>query len=235
MRRTAIVTITIALLSVQTACTLRRSPPPKAPDRAPSTAASPDACEWIATPDPGPSWGTPPVNPPRQGSLTLTFGTNLGTIEVQVDRSAAPCTAASLEFLARARFYDGVACHRLVPPLAALQCGDPIGSGYGGPGYRFADENLPGDADPAYLAGDVAMVNTGEPATNGSQFFFVYGPTRPGNSLPGLYTLFGRVTDGLDIIQKVGAAGDDGFFAPSQGGGHPKRRITVESVQVHAA
>ena len=107
----------------------------------------------------------------------------------------------------------------------------PTGEGQGGPGYRFADENLPGDREPAYLEGDVAMANTGESATNGSQFFFVYGPNR----LPGYYTLFGRVTEGLDIIRKVGAAGDDGAFAQNAGGGHPKQRLTFETVLVRAA
>jgi peptidyl-prolyl cis-trans isomerase B (cyclophilin B) len=222
VRRFATFVITIALLVAHAACTAWKSPTLNESERGQSTG--------IPAPTEGPSLGTPPVKASRQGSLTLTFTTNLGVVTVQVDRSAAPCTAASLEFLARERFYDGTRCHRLVVEIAVLQCGDPTGQGQGGPGYRFKDENLP-DRDPAYETGDVAMSNTGESNTNGSQFFFVYAPT----DLPGYYSLFGHVTGGLDLINEVAAAGDDGAFASGAGGGHLKRPFTFNTVQAHTA
>jgi peptidyl-prolyl cis-trans isomerase B (cyclophilin B) len=234
VRRFATFVITVALLVAHAACTAWKAPAVNESERGQSTSipSSPSwvACGWIPAPTEGPSLGTPPVKASRQGSLTLTFATNLGVVTVQVDRSAAPCTAASLEFLARERFYDGTRCHRLVVEIAVLKCGDQAGKGKGGPGYRFADENLP-DRDPAYQAGDVAMSNTGESATNGSQFFFVYAPT----DLPGHYSLFGHVTGGLDLINEVAAAGDDGAFASGAGGGHPKRPFTFNTVQAHTA
>ena len=92
-----------------------------------------------------------------------------------MDLSKTPCTAASLAYLASKGFYDNTACHRLVDGIFALQCGDPSGTGSGGATYRFDDENLPTGKLPAYHDGDVAMANTGQPGSNGSQFFFVYG------------------------------------------------------------
>jgi peptidyl-prolyl cis-trans isomerase B (cyclophilin B) len=151
-------------------------------------------------------------------------------VKIEMDLAKTPCTAASLASLAQQKYYDGSSCHRLVASIFALQCGDPTGTGTGGPGYSFADENLPKDKLPAYHAGDVAMANTGQPSSNGSQFFFIW----QNSTLPGDYTLFGRVIEGFDIVQKVGAGGDDGAFeAQGQaGGGHPKIKFQLKSVTV---
>ena len=100
---------------------------------------------------------------PRSGYQVFTFETNLGVIKVESDLSKTPCTAASIAYLASKGFYDNTSCHRLVPAIFALQCGDPAGTGAGGATYRFADENLPKDKLPAYHAGDVAMANQGQP------------------------------------------------------------------------
>lgn len=170
--------------------------------------------------------GLPPTDVPRTGYQVFTFETNLGVIKVESDLSKTPCTAASLAYLAGKGFYDNTSCHRLVPSIFALQCGDPTGTGMGGATYRFADENLPKDKLPAYQAGDVAMANTGQPGSNGTQFFFLWDVTQ----LQGDYSLWGRVIEGLDIIQRVGAAGDDGAYEAQAGGGHPNEQITFTKV-----
>jgi peptidyl-prolyl cis-trans isomerase B (cyclophilin B) len=104
-----------------------------------------------------------------------------------------------------------------------LQCGDPTATGSGGPGYTFADENLAGAK---YPAGTVAMANGG-PNTNGSQFFLVY---KNSTGLQPKYSPFGTIVSGLNIIQNVAKAGSDNATAP--GDGHPKRKVTIESVTI---
>jgi peptidyl-prolyl cis-trans isomerase B (cyclophilin B) len=185
------------------------------------------SCRWETAEGspPAVNVGTPPTTVPQQGQLTLTLRTNRGTIVIQVDRSKTPCTAASLEHLAGKHFYDNTSCHRLVREIAALQCGDPTGTGEGSSSYTVPDENLPKDKLPAYHEGDVAMANTGVPNSGGSQFFFVYGPE--GGQLDGDYALFGRVMQGLDIVKQVAAGGDDGAFETQAGGGHPKLALTI--------
>lgn len=207
-----------------------------------SASPTPSGCEWIndfapdpsadpsASPLPLPEGvqdvGTPPTDVPRSGYQVFTFETNLGVIKVESDLSKTPCTAASLAYLAGKGYYDNTSCHRLVPAIFALQCGDPSGTGSGGATYRFADENLPKEKLPAYSAGDVAMANTGQPGSNGTQFFFLWDVSQ----LQGDYSLWGRVIEGLDIIKQVGAAGDDGAFEAQAGGGHPNQAITFTKV-----
>ena len=208
------------------------------PSANPSAAAT--GCTWHSdypspspgevSPSPLPSGivdvGTPPIDPPRAGFQVLTFDTNLGQVQVEMDLSKTPCTAASMAHLASKGFYDNTACHRLVADIFALQCGDPTGLGTGGATYRFDDENLPLNKLPAYHDGDVAMANTGQPGSNGTQFFFVYGNSQ----LQGNYSLWGRVIAGLDIVKKVAAAGDDGAFAAEAGGGHPLQEFKFNKV-----
>jgi peptidyl-prolyl cis-trans isomerase B (cyclophilin B) len=178
----------------------------------------------------------PDTNPPRSGYQIMTIGTNMGAIKIEMDLSKTPCTAASMAHLAKTGFYVHTAtspykasCHRLVTDIFALQCGDPTGTGSGGPGYQFGDENLPKDKLPAYHEGDVAMANGGA-NTNGSQFFFVYKTSQ----LPGNYSLWGHVVQGLDIVQKVAAGGDDQAFSAQggAGGGHPLTSLIFTSVEV---
>jgi peptidyl-prolyl cis-trans isomerase B (cyclophilin B) len=217
-----------------------------------SGSAAAAGCVWH--PDPNPSAspkpapnpnikdvGTPPTSgEPHSGTRDMTINTNLGTIVVQLDLAKAPCTGASFTYLASKKFFDGSGCHRLVnksgtdpqtqqaSAFHVLQCGDPTGTGQGGPKYKFDTEYVPADMRPAYPAGVVAMANSGSPDTNGSQFFIVFGDTL----LDPSYTIFGKVTKGLDIAEKVGAGGDDGAFEPNPGGGHPKTKLTFTSVTV---
>lgn len=208
-------------------------------------AASTAPCSWTPLVDPSASpqpklpkgiknVGMPPETVPAVGTQTVSIDTNLGKVAFDMDLSKTPCTSASISFLAGKKFYDNTGCHRLVTQISALQCGDPGGEGTGGPTYRFANENLPTNKRPAYVAGDVAMANGDQQdqpsqGTNGSQFFFVYGD----NELPANYTVVGHVTTGLDILKSVGAAGEDGAFKES-GGGHPKKPITFKTFTVSA-
>ncbi|MFY1632592.1 peptidylprolyl isomerase [Solwaraspora sp. WMMB335] len=178
--------------------------------------------------------GVPPTTtPPTSGTQIMTLDTSFGEIQVTMDLSEVPCTAASFHHLASEQFWDGTKCHRMFPGM--LQCGDPSasGDGYretdgtGGPSYQFANENLPVDERPAYPAGVVAMANSG-PDTNGSQFFFIYEDVE----LSPDYTVLGQVTEGLDVIKEATEAGHDGAFEPSPGGGHPNSDIVINSLTV---
>ena len=150
-------------------------------------------------------------------TYTATIATNCGTITVALDGKHAPHTVNSFVFLASKHYFDNTICHRLTTSgIYVLQCGDPTGSGTGGPGYQFRDENLKGAS---YPAGTVAMANAG-PGTNGSQFFFVYADTQ----LPPNYTPFGRVTSGLDILKAIAAKGSN-----PPGDGAPNQPVTITS------
>jgi peptidyl-prolyl cis-trans isomerase B (cyclophilin B) len=142
------------------------------------------ACTW--TPDQGGGGkvkdvGTPPATAPNKGTATLTMDTNLGKIVATLDKSKVPCTGGSFTYLSSKKFWDNTKCHRLVNEnnFKVLQCGDPFatGKGYretdgqGGPSYTMTEENLPTDTNNPYPAGSIAMANTGQPGSTGSQFF----------------------------------------------------------------
>lgn len=148
--------------------------------------------------------GTPPTTPAYKGEVKATVKTNVGTMGFTLDGTKAPCTTNSFAFLAAKKYFDNTKCHRLTTggtgDLRVLQCGDPTATGQGGPGYKFANENTTGAK---YTRGVLAMANAGA-GTNGSQFFIVYGDS---TSLPADYTIFGKVTTGLDVVDKVAKAG----------------------------
>ncbi len=204
--------------------------PPASPVSEPAASGSPAASASASPAAPG----LPPTDVPKAGYQVITFNTNLGVVKVEMNLTKTPCTAASMAHLVQAKFFDNAgaagvgSCHRLAASINALQCGDPTGTGTGGPGYQFADENLPGSQLPAYHTGDLAMANSGA-NTNGSQFFFIWSTT---TGLAGNYTLWGHVLQGLDIITKVGKGGDDGAFEPDPGGGHPTIKLIFKSVTV---
>ena len=138
--------------------------------------------------------------------------------------SKATCTVNSFVILADQKFFNNTHCQRLTTiGIFVLQCGDPTGTGSGGPGYKFDDENLAGAK---YTAGTVAMANSG-PNTNGSQFFLVY---KDSAQLRPSYTPFGTIVSGLNIIQNVAKAGSDNANGP--GDGHPKEKVVIESVTI---
>ena len=180
------------------------------------------ACTY--TPDGSDSDATPPpATPAYSGKVGATVATSIGKLEFTLDADAAPCTVNSFLSLAEQGYYDGTTCHRLTVAegFKVLQCGDPTGTGAGGPGYSFADE-LTGQE--TYGAGTLAMANAG-PNTNGSQFFIVYVDT----GLTPDYTVFGTVDEaGLKAIDKAAAAG----VTPANGpeGGAPVTPVDIESV-----
>jgi peptidyl-prolyl cis-trans isomerase B (cyclophilin B) len=109
-------------------------------------------------------------------------------------------------WLAGEGYFDSTVCHRLTTEgIYVLQCGDPTATGTGGPGYTVPDENLPAEGGVNYPAGTVAMANAG-PGTAGSQFFLVYQDT----TLPPNYTIWGTVTSGLDVVERIAGAGVSG-------------------------
>ena len=160
---------------------------------------------------------------------TATIHTNRGDIVFTALTTKAPYTTFSFEFLAQKSYFNNTPCHRLVTSgIYVLQCGDPSGSGSGGPGYQFQDENLNyfgTSATVTYKAGTVAMANAG-PGTNGSQFFLVYkdSPLAP------KFTPFGTITKGLDVLQAIAAQGSDN--ANGTGDGKPKETVTITSVSI---
>lgn len=146
--------------------------------------------------------GKPPSTAAYDGKVTATVKTSLGDVKIEMDADKAPCTVNSFAHLAKKKFFENVKCHRLTTAetLKVLQCGDPTGTGSGGPGYRFANENTKGAK---YTRGVVAMAHSMQPDSNGSQFFIVYGDSE----LPADYTIFGKITSGMDVIDKVAQAG----------------------------
>lgn len=198
----------------------------------PTPSAIPGTCEYTKAPAQEGAQtkdvGLPPMeNVPHAGTRTATVKTSQGDVVFELDLAKAPCTANSFSFLAEKKYFDKSACHRLTSEgLFVLQCGDPFGTGSGGPGYQFGVENLPTDAQNGYTEGLLAMARGQDPNSNGSQFFIVY----QNSQLQPDYTVFGRVTKGLDIIKKVAAAGHDGAYDPQPGGGKPKLPVTINSV-----
>ncbi len=184
-----------------------RADPTAAPEATTSepTASSTAQCEYVDNaPDPATvtDVGRPPAEPGDLGLLTATMTLNGEPVVISLDGTAAACTANSWEFLAAADYFDDTTCHRLTTSdtLGVLQCGDPSATGTGGPGYRFAEENTDGAT---YSAGTVAMANTGQPASTGSQFFIVHSDS----VLPPDYTVVGEVTEGLDVVRAIAEAG----------------------------
>jgi cyclophilin family peptidyl-prolyl cis-trans isomerase len=171
-----------------------------------------------------PSWPSAPamtINSSKTYTATIT--TDLGPFTVQLDPKVAPKTVNSFVFLANQHFFDCIVFHRVIQTFMD-QTGDPTGTGSGGPGYQFGDE-LPAKASPQYPIGSLAMANSGA-NTNGSQFFVVAGPE--GENLTPSYTLFGKVTSGMDVVSKINADGS----ASSSSAGTPAKLHRMVSVTV---
>lgn len=190
------------------------------------------------------TWTGLPQDPrqtPSSGEQQLTLQTNHGDIPLVLDRALAPCTVQNMVFLAHQKYFDDTVCHRLTayqtPPsaLSVLQCGDPLGSGWGDPGYSFKDEldsaqalpNWPGFPDGSrknYPRGTLAMANGG-PDTNGSQFFLVYKDSR----LRPDYTVFGHITEaGMKVLDEIAAGGIDPGTEGTPEDGAPANPVVIE-------
>lgn len=198
-------------------------------------------CSYPATATPA----AKPVTPPSDGevpadpavvdvTMMLRGASGERTVGLRLDNAKAPCTVHSFVNLVRQGFFDGTACHRLTdsPSMSLLQCGDPTGTGTGGPGYRFANEYPTNQYRPfdrrlqqpvVYPRGTLAMANDG-PDTNGSQFMMIYRDSK----LPPTYTVFGTVDEnGLAAVDTLASTGiADG------GDGNPKQPIVIEAVRL---
>jgi peptidyl-prolyl cis-trans isomerase B (cyclophilin B) len=169
----------------------------------------------------------PPSSLAEDRTWHAVLTTNCGEIDLDLLGDKAPQTVSSFLFLARKGFYDNSPCHRLTSSdsLKVLQCGDPTGTGTGGPGYQYGVENVPSDG--SYPAGTVAMARAQSTDSNGSQFFITYGDS----TLPtagGGYTVFGRITKGLDILTDIAQGGT----ADGTSDGAPAQPISIESITV---
>ncbi len=213
--------------SSRAASTRSSSAPPSrsrtatAPANDATNAARTAQCSYTRSGTATRSVNLPATNALASGTVMVDVRTSQGPLTFALDRRSAPCAAASFVSLARQGYYTRTPCHRLVTKrIYVAQCGDPTGTGRGGPGYTYADE-LSGKE--VYRRGVLAMANAGVDR-NGSQFFIVYRRSDLGPQ----YTIFGRVTSGLATVDKVAAAGtDDGSTD-----GKPKLALTIRSATV---
>ncbi len=171
----------------------------------------------------------PPKSLAAGKTWTMTMVTSCGTIEFTMDGVAAPQATAGMIALSTAKFFDGSPCHRLATDIFVLQCGDPTGTGSGGPGFEYGPiENAPKDAK--YPAGTVAMARRANDGKSmSSQFFLVYKDTEIGADSAGGYTVLGKITKGMDVLQKVAEGGIDPAKAPA-----PAEKISIVSTKVTA-
>ena len=176
------------------------------------------------TPEAAPAVELPNAGITESNKATITFTTNQGEIVIETTPSLAPLTVNAIAALAQKNYFDNTICHRLTTEgIFVLQCGDPTGTGTGGPGFNIPDENLPQPTENNYPAGTVAMANAG-PGTSGSQFFLVYQDTTLGPD----YTIWGSITSGLDILQTIASAG----VVDGGADGAPLTGVTIESTKV---
>lgn len=195
-----------------------------------ATSRAPDPCQKPAGGKVKPlSWKKEPaMTIDTSAKYTMRLATTCGEIGIALKTAAAPHTANSFGFLAGQGFFDHTKCHRLTTNgIYVLQCGDPKGLGSGGPGYTIPDENLKDESlkGNVYPAGTVAMANTGQKHTGGSQFFLVYQDSQ----LPPSYTPFGVIdAAGMKVLKKIAAAGE----STGAGDGAPNATVVINKATV---
>jgi len=188
-------------------------PTPAAGQSAPTPSAQPSApaknvVAGCVTPPKVPTDKRTATLPDKKTAAGKTFiatvTTNCGVITMELDGTKAPQTVASFVGLAKGGYWADSPCHRLTTEgIFVLQCGDPTGTGSGGPGYGFGVENAP--ADFTFAPGTLAMARTQDPNSNGGQFFIVYEKTVLQDDTG--YSIFGKITSGMDIVDKIAKAG----------------------------
>ncbi len=189
-------------------------------DSTPASTAGAGGCERVDAPEPKQVSFKAPQQVLAPGEeATAVVQTNCGSFEIALDTDRAPKTANSFAFLAEEGFYDDLTFHRIVPEFV-IQGGDPEGTGTGGPGYSV-DEKPP--ANLAYTKGVVAMAKTSAepPGRSGSQFYVVTGADA---GLPPEYALVGKVSEGLDVVERIGKLG-----TPSE---QPKQTVLIEEIEI---
>jgi cyclophilin family peptidyl-prolyl cis-trans isomerase len=181
--------------------------------------------EEDALQQPSMQWNQPPEMQLAEGAdYQAVVTTNRGEVVINLLQDDAPLTVNNFVFLAEQGFYSDVPFHRVISGFM-IQTGDPTGTGAGGPGYRFEDEQVTRD----YTPGTVAMANAG-PNTNGSQFFIVHGDLR--GQLPPNYTIFGEVTEGMDVVDAIANVP----VQRSRSGemSSPTEEVKIESVEIRS-
>lgn len=188
------------------------------------TAATDGSCDYVANDFGVVEVDLPPAEPTVSGEVSATIATSAGDLALTLDADRTPCTVNSFVSLAGQGYFDGTDCHR-VTDWGVLQCGDPSGTGSGGPGYSFADEL---DGTETYPAGTLAMANGG-PDTNGSQFFILYADT----GLTPDYTVFGSVDEAtVQLVADVAADGAVDNAGNAVPDGSPATQVTINGVQI---
>ncbi|MFE9254887.1 peptidylprolyl isomerase [Streptomyces sp. NPDC006879] len=192
------------------------------------------ATQSTPSPAPTPSQASqePAMAIDQKAKYDFTLDTDQGKVVIAMDAAKTPHTVNSFKSLADKGYFDKTKCHRLTTSgIYVLQCGDPEGTGSGGPGYNIPDENLDGlgkagaDGTVTYPAGTVAMANTNQPGSGGSQFFLVYKDSK----LPPTYTPFGTMdAAGLKAVESVAKAGVSGGATD----GAPAKPVTIEKATV---
>ena len=237
-RPSRIRTMIVGVAVLISGCGQIPSPPPAPDAPASSVAPSPvpsasriggeagDVCEYSVSGD-----AARPVTPPpttgvsTSGTISYVLAMTNGKVTITLDRTKAPCTVNSFVSLADQGYFDNTKCHRLADSgIFVLQCGDPTGTGNGGPGYEFADET---DGTESYTEGVVAMANGG-PGTNGSQFFLVWADSTSLDKTPN-FTIFGNMDKASrDVVASMGGEGQDGSNA--DGTGRPNNPSEIATV-----
>ena len=185
-----------------------------------------DICEYSLSGDSARPVKPPPTNGvPTSGTISYPLEMTNGTVTITLDRTRAPCTVNSFVSLADQGYFDNTKCHRLADSgIFVLQCGDPTGTGKGGPGYEFANET---DGTESYTEGVVAMANGG-PGTNGSQFFLVWANSTSLDQTPN-FTIFGEMDkESRDVVASMAGEGQDGSNA--DGTGRPNNPCQIATV-----
>ncbi|MEZ5092595.1 peptidylprolyl isomerase [Nocardioides sp.] len=188
-----------------------------APESSPAPAAP--SCAFTPAGDAAKKVDLPPSQATATGPVEVTISTTQGDLHATLDGAHAPCTVTSFLSLADQGYFDSTPCHRLTTEgIYVLQCGDPTGTGYGGPGYTIPDEY---DDSESYPAGTLAMANAG-PGTGGSQFFIVYEDTQ----LDPFYTVFGTLDgESTSLVRTIAAGG-----STPKGDGKPNTAVDLTGV-----
>jgi peptidyl-prolyl cis-trans isomerase B (cyclophilin B) len=189
-------------------------------DSTTTSAAGADGCEQVEAPKPKNVSLPAPKQTLKQGEeATAVVATSCGTFEIALDTERAPKTANSFAYLSEEGFYDDLTFHRIVPEFV-IQGGDPEGTGTGGPGYTVVEKP---PANLAYTKGTVAMAKSSAepPGSSGSQFYVVTGADA---GLPPEYALVGKVSEGLDVVERIGSLG-----TPTE---KPKQTVLIESITI---
>lgn len=212
----------VAVIALSSAALVGYELGPRAPEPDPEATVEP-------TPEPTAEAPDPSLAEDRTWTGQLTLNDEI-ELSIELDGAAAPQAVAAVTSLITDGFYDGLTCHRLTTSnIFVLQCGDPDGTGGGGPDFRFGPvENAP--ADSLYTAGTLAMARVGGDAFSmGSQFFIVYGDSAIPSDAAGGYTVIGEVTSGLDLLTSEIVAGGVEGGAPD---GRPRIETTITSITI---